>query len=515
MIKVSKIEQIRRAYYVDGKSMRQIEREYHHAYKTIKKALASAEPGHYTLSEPREAPVLGRYKARIAELLAENETLPRKQRRTGHQIFLVLWDEKYRGSESGVLHYLWELRKAKRAAKVYLPLEFEPGQDAQVDWGEAEVILAGEPVTVQLFLMRLSYSRKLFVMAFPSQKQESFLAGHVAAFHYFGGVPRRISYDNLKTAVKKIFIGSEREEQDSFILFRSHYLFKSHYCNPNAGNEKGRVEDGVGYSRRNFLSPPPAVASFEELNAHLLEQCQADDARRINRQPQTIAEMWQQEAPRLRPLPTHDLETCREVTARLNGYSQVEVETNRYSVPTDRATKTLRVKLYPFQVKIYRLDEAEAIAVHPRCYGQQQDILDPQHYLPLLARRPGAFNYAKPIREWRATWPAVYEQLLAELQQRQPGSRAVREFIRVLQLHQQYPAELIEQAITQALQYHCPHADGVELCLRQLLQPDVPPPPLDLTAHPHLPDIAPRPVSLAHYNQLLPEGGYNDQQLAA
>ncbi len=514
MIKVSKIEQIRRAYYLEGKSMRQIEREYHHAYKTIKKALASAEAGSYTLKEPREAPVLGPYKARIEELLAENETLPRKQRRTGHQIFLVVQDEKYSGSESGVLHYLWELRKAKRAAKVYLPLEFEPGQDAQVDWGEAEVVLVGEPVTVQLFLMRLSYSRKLFVMAFPSQKQECFLAGHVAAFHYFGGVPRRISYDNLKTAVKKIFIGSEREEQDSFILFRSHYLFESHYCNPNAGNEKGRVEDGVGYGRRNFLSPPPAVTGFEELNARLLAQCQADDARRISRQAQTIAEAWQQERPLLRPLPAHDLDTYREVTARLNGYSQVEVETNRYSVPTDRATKTLRVKLYPFQVKIYRPDEPEAIAVHPRCYGQQQDILDPPHYLTLLARRPGAFNYAKPIREWRATWPTVYEQLLAELQQRQPGSRAIREFIRVLQLHQHYPADLIEQAVSQALTYPCSNADGVELCLRQLLQPDVAAPQLDLTEHPHLPAVQPPPVSLAHYNQLL-SGGQNDRQLAA
>lgn len=514
MIKVSKIEQIRRAYYLEGKSMRHIAGELHHSRHTIKKALASAEPGRYTLKEPRDAPVLGPYKARIADLWAENERLPRKQRRTGHQIFLVIQDEDYQGSESGVLHYLWELRKAKRVAKVYLPLEFEPGQDAQVDWGEAEVVLADEQRTVQLFLMRLSYSRKLFVMAFPSQKQECFLAGHVAAFHYFGGVPHRISYDNLKTAVKKILIGSERQEQDSFILFRSHYLFESHYCNPGAGHEKGRVEDGVGYGRRNFLSPPPAVASFAELNARLLEQCLADEARRISRQPQTIAEAWQQEQPLLRTLPAHDLDICREVTARLNGYSQVEIQTNRYSVPTDRAAKTLRVKLYPFEVKIYRPDEPEAIAVHPRCYGQQQDILDPQHYLPLLAQRPGAFHYARPIRQWRASWPAVYEQLLAELQQRQPGSRGIREFIRVLQLHQQYPAELIEQALTQALQYHCPHADGVELCLRQLHQPNVSPPSLDLQAHPRLQAMQPPPVSLAQYNQLLP-GGQHERQLAA
>ena len=515
MIKVKQIEQIRRAYYVEGKSMRQIEREYHHAYKTVKKALGSAEARRYRLKEPREAPVLGRYKGRVEELLVENERLPRKQRRTGHQIYLVVRGEGYQGSESGVLHYLWQLRKGKQVAKVYLPLEYEPGEEAQVDWGEAEVELGGEPVTVQVFVMRLSYSRKLFVMAFASQKQECFLAGHVAAFHYFGGVPQRVSYDNLKTAVKQVFLGSERQEQESFILFRSHYLFESHYCTPGAGNEKGGVEEGVGYSRRNFLSPPPVVDSFEALNARLLEQCQADDRRRVNRQPQTIAEAFEQERPLLRPLPTHDLETCREVTARLNGYSQVEVETNRYSVPTERATKTLRVKVYPFQVKIYRLDEAEPLAVHPRCYGRQQDILDPQHYLPLLAQRPGAFPYTKPIRAWRASWPEVYEHLLAELQRRQPGSRAIREFIRVLQLHQHYPAELLEQAVTQALHYHCPHADGVELCLRQLLQPDVVPAQLDLTAHPRLQAIAPQPVSLAHYNQLLSTGEHHEPQLTS
>ena len=515
MLKVDHIEKIRRAYYVEQKSMRQIEREYHHSYRTIKKAIESAEGGSYTLKEPREAPVLGPYKKRVEELLAENERLPRKQRRTGHKIFKAIWDEGYRGSEAGVLHYLWQLRKAKRQAKVYLPLEFEPGQDAQVDWGEAEVVLAGEQVTVQLFIMRLCYSRKLFVMAFPSQKQECFLAGHVAAFHFFGGVPQRLTYDNLKTAVKKILIGSQRQEQDSFILFRSHYLFESHYCTPGAGNEKGRVEEGVGYARRNFMVPLPQVANFEELNAQLRQQCRADDERQVSRQRQTIAAAFQQEQPQLRPLPAHDVDCCREVAARLNGYSQIEVETNRYSVPTDRATATLRVKLYPFQVNIYRPDEPEAIAIHPRSYGQQQDILEPGHYLPLLAQRPGAFHHAQPIRQWRANWAEVYERLLAELQQRQPDGSGVRDFIRVLQLHQQHPADLIEQAVTQALQYHCPHADGVELCLRQLLQPDAPPSRLDLRAHPRLQAVQPPPVSLASYNQLLPTGGTRDRQLAA
>jgi transposase len=488
--------------------MRQIARDYQHSWHTVKKALASAEAGSYTLKEPREAPVLGGYKARIKELLDQNETLPRKHRLTGQRIFKLVWAEGYRGSEAGVQAYLWQLRRAKRQVKVFLPLEFEPGQDAQVDWGEAEVILAGQQVTVQIFVLRLCYSRKIFVMAFPSQKQECFLAGHVAAFHFLGGIPQRLTYDNLKAAVKKIFIGPERQEQDKFIVFRSHYLFESHYCTPGAGHEKGRVEDGVGYARRNFMSPLLSADNFAHLNEQLWQACRQDDERRVDRQPQTIAAAWQQERAYLRPLPAHDLECCRQVEARLNGYSQVEVETNRYSVPTHRAAATLRVKLYPFEVKIYRPDEPEPLAVHARCYGHQQDILEPLHYLPLLEQRPGAFNHAKPIRQWRATWPAVYERLLTELQRQQPGSQGIRQFIRVLQLHQHHPAELIEQAISQALQYQCAHADGVELCLRQLLQPEPAPVSLDLSHKPNLQQVGQQPVTLSNYNQLL-AGGQN------
>jgi transposase len=514
MLKVDKIERIRQAYYREGKSMRQISREMQHSRHTIKKALDNAEEGRYSLKESRPAPVLGAYKSRLKELLAENEQLPGKHRLTGHRIFQLLQEEGYAGSESSVLVYLWRLRKGKRQVKVYLPLEFEPGEDGQVDWGEAEVILGGERVTVQIFVLRLCYSRKIFVMAFPSQKQECFYAGHVAAFAYLGGIPRRLSYDNLTTAIKRVLQGRNREQQERFILFRSYYLFESHFCTPGAGHEKGRVEDGVGYARRNFMTPLLKAADFDDLNAQLRQRCERDDQRRVDRQPQTIGQAWQQERPCLRPLPPQPFDCCREVTARLNGYSQVEVETNRYSVPTDRAVAQLRVKLYPFEIKIYRPDEPTAVAVHARCYGQQQDILEPLHYLPLLARRPGALHHAKPIRQWRSSWPAVYEQLLAELERRQPDGAGVRQFIQVLQLHQHYPAEVVEQAVSQALAHHCPHLDGVQLCLRQLVQAEPPQVSLDLRDHPKLRVVGQQPLRLRDYDQLL-KGGQDGNQLAA
>lgn len=503
MLTVESYEQIRRAYYVEGKSMRQIALELKHSRKTVKKAIERAEPKGYELKEPREAPVLGPYKGRLDELLAENEHLPRKQRRTKHQIYQQVRREGYQGSESGVHVYLWQQRKASRRPKVYLPLEFDPGIDGQVDWGEAEVRLAGVRVTVQLFVMRLCYSRKMFVMAFPRQRQEAFFAGHVAAFHHFGGVPQRLTYDNLKAAVQRILTGRHRQQQERFVVFRSHYLFESRFCTPGAGHEKGQVEAGVGYARRNFIGPELTADSYAQLNEQLRQACLADDQRRVDRQPTTIDEAWHAERPILRPLPEHDYDCCLQRVAKLNPYSQVVIETNRYSVPADQAEATLPVKLYPFRVEIFNSQQIGPIAVHPRCYERQQDILTPLHYLPLLIQRPGALDHAKPLRQWRATWPKAYEQLLAHLQQQWPEGQGVREFIQILQLHQHYPAQQVQTAVEQALMYGCPHLDGVKLCLIQRQLPTPPTRPLDLSDQPQLQHLGQQPLQLNQYNQLL------------
>ncbi len=251
MISVEKREQIRRAFFVEGKSIRRIAREFRCSSPTVRKAIASAEPEVYTPIMPRPAPVLGPYKAQVDDLLTENERLPRKQRYTSHKIYETLWADGYTSSESGVRGYIAQQRREQKRPKVFLPLEFDPGTDAQADWGEGVAIIAGEWVQVQLFFMRLCYSRRPFVMAFPAQKQEAFFEGHVRAFHHFQGVPHRISYDNLKAAVQHILTGRNRQEQQSFIAFRSHCLFEGHFCTPGQGHEKGGVEHIVGFGRRN------------------------------------------------------------------------------------------------------------------------------------------------------------------------------------------------------------------------------------------------------------------------
>jgi hypothetical protein len=261
------------------------------------------------------------------------------------------------------------------------------------------------------------------------------------------------------------------------------------------------VEEGVGFGRRNFMVPIPNVASFEELNEHLLAQCLADDGRRVDRQPVTIGEAWEMEKPHLLPLPERDFDCCVTRPATLNPYSQVVLETNRYSVPVDRAYRNLVLKAYPFRVDILHLDKV--LASHRRCYDREQDIFDPLHYLPLLEQRPGAFEHAKPIRRWRKEWPPVYERFLERLQEQGLNGQGIREFVRVLKLHRDHPAGLVEQAVKQALEYGCIRADGVELCLHQLLNPDTPVPSLSLAGLPKWATVGEQPPDLNCYDQLL------------
>jgi transposase len=495
---------IRYAYHVEHKTIRQISRELDIARQTVRKAVETAIPSPYTRTRLRPAPVLGPFKATLDHLLAECARMPRKQRYTIHKMYAAIAAEGYHGSESHVRAYIGTLRQATNRPAAFLPLEFDPGTDAQVDWGEAAAVIADVPRTVQVFVMRLCYSHRTFVMAFPTQRQEAFFLGHVQAFHHFGGVPQRLSYDNLTTAVRRVLEGHRREEQQAFIAFRSHYLFASHFCTVGEGHEKGQVEHGVGFARRNFMVPIPAVESFAALNAHLQAEMARDDARTVDRQPQPIGAMWAHEQPALRALPAREFDCCVTVPATLTPYSQVIFETNRYSVPVATAQRDLVVKAYPFQIDI--LAQHQRLAQHPRCYDRAQDILDPLHYLPLLEQRPGAFEHAKPIRAWRAHWPLAYTRLLNRLRDQEHEGRGVREFVRILQLHQTYPAALLEQAIALALQHGCIDCDGVLLCLHQIQHPDQLRAALDLTDQPHLAHVGTQPIDLHCYDRLLPGG---------
>lgn len=504
MLTVDQHAAIRHAYYSEHKSIRAIASDLNLSRQSVRKAIQAVTAPSYTPTHPRAAPKLDAFRDRIAALLEEQAQQPRKQRYTAAKMYQILHKEGFTGSESYLRLIVGRLKQARQHPKTFLPLAFQPGQDAQADWGEAQAVIAGERLTVQLFVMRLCYAHRTFAIAFPTQRQEAFFAAHVAAFDFFGGVPHRISYDNLTTAVAPIFTGRTRTERRAFTAFRSYYLFASHFCNLDAGHEKGQVEHGVGYVRRNALVPIPEVDSFAALNALLLQWCHDQDQRQVAGQPQPIGVMWAEEQPRLRPLPAAPFPCVVTATATLTPYSQVVFETNRYSVPADRAVRKLLLRATPFQVDI--LVDDQVLASHPRCYGRDQDIFDPLHYLPLLLQRPGAFDHAKPIQHWQRQWPASYDRLLRRVRQEWPDGRGVREFIQVLQLHQHYPAPLIAAAVEQALTIGCVHADGVRLCLQQALHPAAATPALDLRDRPHLAAIGSQPIDLQVYDQLLTGG---------
>jgi hypothetical protein len=305
------------------------------------------------------------------------------------------------------------------------------------------------------------------------EKRECFLSGHVHAFAYFGGIPSRISYDNVATAVNVRYEqeGGKRErkrdESQSFVSFRRYYLFESHFCTPGEAHEKGGVENGVGYSRRDMFVPIPRVKSYEELNQLLVKRCDRENERTVRGEGKSIGVLWKQEKNCLRPLPAREYDCAEMVEVRVTPYSQVTYETNRYSLPVKRGRETAVIKASPFHIDI--IEGTKVLARHPRSYERGQDLFEPQHYLPLLKQRPGAFDYGLPLKKWKKHWPPCYQEMLVKLREKWPEGRGVKEFLGVLELHQRYPAKVVEMAVRQALTYGCVHADGVLQCIYQML----------------------------------------------
>jgi hypothetical protein len=327
-----------------------------------------------------------------------------------------------------------------------IPLEFDPGADAQCDWGEAQVCMLGKLINAQVLCMKLSYSGRPFVMAFPTQRQEAFFEGQRGAFEWYEGVPVRISYDNLSTAVRKVLRGRNREEQNAFIAFRSHYLFASHFAMVATPREQGRVESLVGYMRRNYFVPIPEVESFEELNRMLLARVLEDDRRLVAGRDVTIGQAWEVEKSKLLQLPRFPWRCCVSRHVRASHLSLVNFDGNRYSVPVEYGFAKLTLYGYVWRIEIACGDRI--IATHERCYERGRDIMEVDHYLPLLLQRPGAFPYAKPVRQWKM--PPIYRQCYEALC-RNNGGYGVRDFLQVLAFGRIHGKEAIEHAMNHVL----------------------------------------------------------------
>ncbi len=430
-------------------------------------------------------------RAIIDAWLMADQGAPRKQRHTAKRIHdRLVGEHGFGGSERQVRAYVREWKQARRSDAVgYVPLAYPPGLEAQCDWGEALVEVAGVEETAAVFCLRLCYSLAAFVCVFPTARQECFFAGHVAGFGFFGAVPRRVAYDNLTSAVQRVLVGRGRVEQEAFVALRGHYLFESRFCQPGleGAHEKGLVESLVGYARRNFLVPVPRAASWAALNTLLAERCLADQARTVAGRPASIGALLAEERAQLLPLPRHAYPCCRTVAVRATRLGLVSFEHTRYSVPPRAVGRPLLLRAFAWTVEI--VDGQTVLARHARQYGPGQEVLDPQHYLDVLARKPGAFDQARPIQQWARHWPAVFGVYLAALRVARP-TEATRTFIRVLQLGPRHGEAALAAALDQALALGCWQADGVEHLLRQAQEPAIPTTRLDLATAPALAPLA-------------------------
>jgi transposase len=489
--------EIRRRVLTNEISKREACRQYHLHWLTLKKILAHEEPPGYRRSRPPRRPKIEPVLPIIQAILDADQAAPKKQRHTAHRIWQRLRDEHgFSGGYTIVKDAVREMQGGRQ--EVFLPLSHPPGE-AQVDFGFAEVTVQGVATPVALFVLSLPYADAVYCQAFPRECTEVFLEGHARAFAFLGGVPRRIAYDNTKTAVARITGSRSRQVTREFQRLQSHYLFAPHFCLVRRPNEKGHVERLLDYARSNFLVPVPAVASLEELNARLAQQCRRDWDRPVRGKPGTVGTLLAEDRAAFLPLPAHPFEARRVAQATADGQSLVRFDTNSYSVPTCYARRRLTVVATVDEVRV--IHEDRLVARHRRCWGRAQYRFDPVHYLALLERKPGGLDYARPLEHWGL--PDCFGLLRRRLEAADPSGCGTRAFIRVLRLLETFPLPQVTDAVAYALDIDVIDPDSIRVILDH--RADRPVELFPLEGRPHLRAVRVAPTDVSAYGALLPE----------
>ncbi len=487
---------VRRFVFLEGHSQREASRVFGLSRDTIAKMCRYSAPPGYVRTRPPDKPKLGALVPVIAAILEADRAAPPKQQHTAKRIFERLRDEHgYGGGYTVVKDHV--RRQRVRGREVFVPLAHPPGH-AQVDFGEAEAVIGGVRQKVHFFCLDLPQSDACFVKVYPRETTEAFLDGHVSAFAFFGGVPRSILYDNLKLAVARICGDGKRERTQAFTGLVSHYLFQDRFGRPGKGNDKGKVEGLVKFSRANFLTPVPIAASHEALNTLLAERCRLRQSDRAGRHAETIGARLAADLAALQRLPGVSLEPCETVGARVSSTALVRYRGNDYSVPTAHGFQAVLVKGFVDTVVI--LCDGTPIARHVRCYGRGEFVYDPLHYLALLETKPGALDQAAALQGWAL--PPAFQHLRHLLEARM-GNRGKREFIQVLRLLEIAAKEVVAAAVADAIHLGAIGFDAVRQIV--LARIERRPARLDLTAYPYLLGTEVRMTRAADYAALLRE----------
>jgi transposase len=386
---------IRRLYTVEKLSQRQIAIQLGISRQTVKRYCEGS-----TLPDTRKEHEINKNPVRIAieneiiNLVTKHKDAPKKQKLNAKVIWQMLIGTGYIIGESTVRKYIQEMRIDK--PDIFIPLEFEPGEAMEFDWGDVYAYINKIKTKISVFCAVLPYSYGIFCSVFPDKTSPSFFMGHVMAFEYFGGVPLRCIYDNLKSAVLD-GSGKDAVKQGKFKKLEAHYAFEGIFCNAESGWEKGSVENLVSIIRKIAFIPMPWVENYEELQEHVTKRCvEYCMLHKIKTRTRGIREMLEEEKKNLLPLPAYPLDPCEELKS--NVYSDLTVRVNglKYSVPPDYVGMSLTVKVSPFHVKIFHL--GNLVWVHKKGRHPSDHQYIPEHYLEILQRKPRAIKNAAPIK---------------------------------------------------------------------------------------------------------------------
>src|ERR1700726_2404633 len=422
MLVVETVARIRREHFIKGKTIKEIARDLKVSRNTVRRILRSGETWFEYEREVQPRPKLGRWTAELDELLASNAAKAAREQLTLIRIFEELRGRGYDGGYDAVRRYArrWAKERGQAMAAAYVPLRFAPGEAYQFDWSQEVVLLSGVTVIVKVAHVRLCHSRMLFVRAYPRETQEMVFDAYNSAFAFFKGTCTRGIYDNMKTAVDSVFIGKDRQYNRRFLRMCNHYLVDPVACTPAAGWEKGQVENQVGLVRERFFTPRLRVTSYDELNAWLLDRCVV--YAKAHKHPEladlTIWQAFEAERPQLVPI-RGPFDGFHPTQASVSKTCLVRFDNNKYSVASRAVGRPVEIQAYADHVVI-RQDGA-IVGEHRRRFGRGETVYDPWHYVPVLARKPGALRNGAPLKDWLL--PASLERPRRKLQGTDDGDR--------------------------------------------------------------------------------------------
>ena len=467
MLVVETIAKIRRLHLGQGLPIKAICRQLGLSRKVVRKVLRSgATEFRYERAEQPQ-PKLGAWRDELDRLLAENAGRASRERLTLMRVFEALRGLGYASGYDAVRRYArgWQRSKSEVSAAAFVPLSFAAGEAYQFDWSHEVVVMAGATMTVKVAHMRLCHSRMMFVRAYPRESQEMVFDAHDRAFAFFRGACTRGIYDNMKTAVEAILVGRERSYNRRFLQMCSHYLVDPVACTPASGWEKGQVENQVGLVRERFFSPRLRVASFEELNALLLDRCVA--YARAHPHPElrdrTVWEMFEAERPSLVRYAGR-FDGFHAVPAAVSKTCLVRFDGNKYSVSASAVGKPVEVRAYADRIELRQ--DGRVVGEHRRVFGRAQMVFDPWHYVPVLARKPGAWRNGAPFKDWLL--PGALERVRRKLAGVGDGDRQMVDILTAV-LSDGLPA--VEAACAEALREGVHSADVVLNILARQREP--------------------------------------------